>query len=151
MPGSDSRGMVDELSHTVEQTHRLEHGLTIRMRPAYGRESITTIKRGMESGFLDLFEGSKKMGQTDITIHHETQTYPFGDEYPADSALISSIEIDEDHRGQGKGRALLTFAENYARKRGAHRMYVTSVQNDSFWLKMGYSCTGTHRVWVKEM
>ncbi len=37
----------------------------------------------------------------------------------ADCAFLYDIEVDEPHRGQGYGRALLTAAEEAARSRGA--------------------------------
>jgi len=59
---------------------------------------------------------------------------------------IFNLYVDIDHRGRGIGRALLDFAEEYARKKKLHGVKLeTSKDNkeaQKFYLKCGYQKVG---------
>lgn len=53
---------------------------------------------------------------------------------------LSSIHISEDMRNQGIGTALFTAAKEWARKKGAEKLYISAhsaVESQAFYKKMG--------------
>lgn len=53
---------------------------------------------------------------------------------------LSSIHVSEDMRGQGIGRALFTSAKEWAKKKGAEKLYISAhsaVETQAFYQNMG--------------
>ncbi len=78
-------------------------------------DSAARLPRGRDTpGMLFLVAlgpGGEPVGRLWLGLEHPRGT--------ADCAFLYDIEVDEPHRGQGYGRALLTAAEEAARSRGA--------------------------------
>lgn len=68
----------------------------------------------------------------------------FGDIY-WNALQVFTLWVHEEHRGKGKGRALLDEAEKVARDKGCTLMMVetTSFNGPDFYLKFGFEITGT--------
>ena len=56
-----------------------------------------------------------------------------------DVALLRSLVVTAEKRGQGEGAALLAQAERYARTRGVRRLYLLTTTAEAFFAKHGYA------------
>ena len=60
-----------------------------------------------------------------------------------DHLLVENVAVDPQRQGCGIGRALLSYAENYARQRGLFelRLYTNEAMNENlaFYARLGYS------------
>ena len=55
------------------------------------------------------------------------------------SALLRSLAVAEDARGQGYGQALVAEAERHARALGVRDIYLLTTTADPFFRKLGYA------------
>ncbi len=68
--------------------------------------------------------------------------------YEADAscARIMALVVSSEHRGRGSGRALMCAAEEWARRRGAEAIVLTTHKRRAgahqFYRSMGYEATG---------
>ena len=68
--------------------------------------------------------------------------------YEADggSARVMALVVSSEHRGQGAGKALISAAEEWARRRGAQTIVLTTHKRRTgahrFYRSMGYEATG---------
>lgn len=70
--------------------------------------------------------------------------------YEADGFVIqiSALVVKKDYQGQGIGKALITFVEQWAQERGANSLYLTSgikperEKAHDFYKGMGFEITG---------
>ncbi len=61
-----------------------------------------------------------------------------GLELLGDVALLRSLVVTAEKRGQGAGKALLDHAEHYARDRGVRQLYLLTTTAEAFFAKHGY-------------
>ena len=54
-------------------------------------------------------------------------------------ALLRSLVVSESARGSGAGSALLHHAEDYARKRGVHTIYLLTTTAEAFFERRGFT------------
>lgn len=66
---------------------------------------------------------------------------------------VRELYVQPEARGRGIGRALAQQAEDWARERGAARIYLTADDGIPFWQVMGYRRTGriNHKNGLEEM
>ncbi|XP_022659645.1 N-acetyltransferase 6-like [Varroa jacobsoni] len=56
-----------------------------------------------------------------------------------DACFIESVIIVADRRGEGLGRELMLLVEAYARDRGFQTAYLTSMNKQAFYTRLGYT------------
>lgn len=61
-----------------------------------------------------------------------------GAEYGTDSALMRSVLVTPEHRGEGIGAALVQTLFVSCRASGHHRIYCFSTDAGAYWLKTGF-------------
>lgn len=61
-----------------------------------------------------------------------------GVEICGSDALLRSLVVAPDHRARGLGTTLVRHAENHARERGVHSMYLLTTGADPFFERCGY-------------
>lgn len=54
------------------------------------------------------------------------------------AALLRSLAVKEEQRGQGLGKALLTACESLARERGVNELYLLTTTAEKFFAALGY-------------
>lgn len=62
-------------------------------------------------------------------------------------AYIENLVISSKHRGEGIGRRLLTYGEQFAKKENCTKIWLDTEEAwgaEKFYTKMGYKITGVH-------
>jgi len=68
---------------------------------------------------------------------------------PAETVLLNDLYVDEGHRGDGIGRALIEASADVARQRGAHRLEWATAPNNKTAQRL-YDKTGAKRnEWIE--
>ena len=114
---------------------RIEEG---RNRAFFAR-FVAPSEEGM---LLGAWDGEELAGYACLYWHHTSLV-------PADTVLMNDLYVDERHRGEGVGRALIEAGAAVARERGAHRLeWATAPDNER--AQRLYDSTGAARSeWVE--
>lgn len=68
---------------------------------------------------------------------------------------VAAVVVDEEVRGRGIGRALLGYAENWARARGCKKVFlssnVTRLETHKFYERAGYTSTKQSKLFFKSL
>ena len=113
--------------------HRREESLHVSRKPP---SSLRT--GGAARNFLELRHG-EVLGM--VGLHLELF-------YESNSSCvrIMALVVGREHRGRGVGRTLISIAEDWARRRGAEAIMLTTHKRRGaahrFYLSMGYEATG---------
>lgn len=96
--------------------------------------------------------GEAQLPRADLTVgdlEHffgcGTQDVPrgvVGVELHGDEALLRSLAVQADARGQGCAKALVARAERHARNKGARRVYLLTTGAADFFVRLGYKRVG---------
>lgn len=91
------------------------------------------------------------VGHASVFFHSKEAKYALSGTFPAKSAVMDSIEIEETRRGRGLGQELLRKIEEDAKKNGMKRIYTTFTRNPEWFKKQGYKHAGRGSIFVKEL
>ncbi|KAL1130934.1 hypothetical protein AAG570_012175 [Ranatra chinensis] len=58
--------------------------------------------------------------------------------FGGDEIIIETVVIHPDHRGKGWGRILMEDAEEYARRKGKKKIYLSTRNQEGFYKRLGY-------------
>ncbi|MBA7608346.1 hypothetical protein ES703_15523 [subsurface metagenome] len=121
--------------------------IKVQIKPFFGRTDVSG------GGIFTLYKGDKEIGHAMVAFEHKDITYPISGFVPAKTAVMDTMEINEEERGKGYGSKFVDEIERIAKEQGMETMYLTSVMGESeeFWRKQGYQFSGHKRIWIKEL
>lgn len=121
--------------------------IRVEIKPFAGHKDIS---RG---GSFTLYKDNKTIGHAMVAFHHKDTTYPISGFVPAKTAVLDTMEINEEERGKGYGSRFIDEIEKVSEEQGMETIYLTSVMGESeeFWRKKGYQFSGHKRIWIKVM
>jgi GNAT superfamily N-acetyltransferase len=103
------------------------------------RRRFKAISHDASNGTLVAEREGKVLGMVGLRIE---RTYGSDDSY----VQIRDFVVGSEHRGKGVGRTLLSAAEDWARRRGARDVMLTTHKRRTdahrFYRSMGYEATG---------
>jgi GNAT superfamily N-acetyltransferase len=89
-----------------------------------------------------------KIGEAVLEIYYKPPTSEEDYPYPANSAVLFDIQIDEDYRHKGRGSELLDIVVQYAKSQGATKFFAEHVKDKPWFKKRGFTPTDDNRdVW----
>lgn len=121
--------------------------IKVQTRPFYGRTDVSG------GGIFTLYKGDKEIGHAMVAFEHKDTTYPISGFVPAKTAVMDTMEINEEERGKGYGGKFVDEIERIAKEQGMETIQLVSVMGESeeFWRKKGYQFSGHKRIWIKEL
>jgi len=105
-----------------------------------GQPSFETATAMLEAAGLPVADLSEERLRDFFYLPHEESVMGLvGLELYAEEALLRSLVVAPNERGQGLGIALVRHAETYAASRGVRSIYLLTLSAEPFFLRLGYT------------
>jgi len=149
----DDFDVICDLLEQVDRWHRERYPRFFRpANPARPRDMLSEWMANTEQAIALAVQGEKVVGLIQIAIREVPDLHIL---QPRRYMLIDTIVVHEDHRKQGIGKILMTYAHDWARKQTVYEfqlgVYISNESAVRFYESLGYTATSQRMVYYDDV